>query len=272
MSGSTHRTNHAHDPCRRAFSLIELLVVIGVIGILISLLLPALAGARSAARQTQSLANLRTVGQSFQIYADQNKSYPFRARGVRPEGAPPMLGGGSDLLMTAWWPEGAWIATNDHFAQSWLWPGIVKPIKDWPEEFRTWISPGRTTNIDELSEQSEIHDLISVLYSHTFVARPELFKPGAVADDKLLASVRPDEVSFPSSKVMLWDQHVAYLPKQPKRGVGNFYEAPTPMAFADGHADVKDPTKASPGVPNPMRFGLSSPINSTENGVRGRDY
>ncbi len=256
----------------RGFTLIELLVVIGVIGILISLALPALAGARQTARQTQALANLRSVGQAFQIYADQNRSYPYRARGVSPEGAPPILGNNPDLLMTAWWPEGAFVATNDHFSQSWLWPGIVKPIKDWPEEFRTWISPGRTTNIDELRDQSEIRDLISVLYSNTFVARPELFRAGAQASDKLLGAVRPDEVLFPANKVMLWDQHVSYLKKLPKRLNDWFYDAPTPMAFADGHADVKEPTKATPGVENVMWGGRASPINGTPDGVRGRDY
>src|SRR6185436_3085603 len=53
-------------------TLIELLVVIAVIGLLASLLLPALATAKKRARATQCLNNLREVGIGMRIYADEN--------------------------------------------------------------------------------------------------------------------------------------------------------------------------------------------------------
>jgi prepilin-type N-terminal cleavage/methylation domain-containing protein/prepilin-type processing-associated H-X9-DG protein len=62
--------------CRRcAFSLIELLVVIGVIAILIAMLLPALGRARAQARQTQCASQLRQLGQAFHLYANANGGY-----------------------------------------------------------------------------------------------------------------------------------------------------------------------------------------------------
>jgi len=54
------------------FTLVELLVVIGVIGVLIALLLPTLAGAKHDANQIACAANLRTVGQGLGVYEVQN--------------------------------------------------------------------------------------------------------------------------------------------------------------------------------------------------------
>lgn len=59
-------------PFQTAFTLVELLVVIAVIAILASLLLPALANGKKRARATQCLNNLKQLGISFRIYADEN--------------------------------------------------------------------------------------------------------------------------------------------------------------------------------------------------------
>jgi prepilin-type N-terminal cleavage/methylation domain-containing protein/prepilin-type processing-associated H-X9-DG protein len=58
---------------KKAFTLVELLVVIGIIAILISILLPALTRARESANRAACLSNLRTVGQMLWIYANTNK-------------------------------------------------------------------------------------------------------------------------------------------------------------------------------------------------------
>lgn len=62
---------------RRAFTLIELLVVIAVIGLLISILLPALSHAREVGRQTVCFSNLRQIAIATNTYANDNKELVF---------------------------------------------------------------------------------------------------------------------------------------------------------------------------------------------------
>ena len=66
------RNSHRHPT---AFTLVELLVVIGIIALLISILLPALGKARQIANSVKCKSNLRQIGQLVQIYVASNRSY-----------------------------------------------------------------------------------------------------------------------------------------------------------------------------------------------------
>lgn len=71
---------------RCGFTLVELLVVIAIIGILVSLLLPAVQAAREAARRTMCQNQLRQIALSCQNYADARKSLPLAS--WKPDAAP----------------------------------------------------------------------------------------------------------------------------------------------------------------------------------------
>ena len=90
---------------RRAFTLIELLLVIAVIAVLMAIGLPALGAARASARQLQCLNNLRQIGLGTIAYRDTNKGLvPFAIGGVG--------GDGRVRALNALAPFGGWAATS----------------------------------------------------------------------------------------------------------------------------------------------------------------
>lgn len=67
------------DPRFRAFTLVELLVVIGIIAVLIALLMPSLTQARRQAERAKCLAALQQTGQGFMMYAaNWNGAWPLQ--------------------------------------------------------------------------------------------------------------------------------------------------------------------------------------------------
>ncbi len=86
MPGSTHHSRTAAGARRRvqrprAFTLVELLIVIGIIGLLVGVLYPALSQAMVMARRTTCATNLHDAGAAMQLYLHEfNQVMPVAAQ------------------------------------------------------------------------------------------------------------------------------------------------------------------------------------------------
>lgn len=236
-------------------TLVEVLVVIGVIGVLFSIAFPALLNARASGGQVKSLSQARDVALLLGQFAESNRETYLA---VRPntnysQSFNPNSGGAS--------------FTNDADAR-WMsrhwWPNALNGLGfiDLRDRWNEFTSPGADVT-------AETYRFPSFMYSNSFVAAPQLWMDSFNGSTEALRDVRASEVSFPSHKVIVWDGAVAYLPpgQIPEQAV-------RPMAFVDGHASVHRIRDATEPVLNQLNSAgwRGMKLHNTQAGVLGRDF
>jgi prepilin-type processing-associated H-X9-DG protein/prepilin-type N-terminal cleavage/methylation domain-containing protein len=221
---------------RSSFTLIELLIVIGIVGLLAALLLPALSRARASARSASCMNNLHQIGLGFQMYLQHSGE-------VFPAADDP-------------------VSTNPFY---WLWMGrgwrpVLSPYLQGEE--RSFWCPSDTAAVAQYSSTS-------YAYSMAFYHSPDQINSlHQIADTwSNPQPVVPQylaRVKTPARKILVGEWLSNHSPARGDNGWWNWLGSRNYL-FVDGHVETRDAIsihRANDGWPD---------ANLTQDGARGED-
>lgn len=245
----------SHKP---GFTLIEVLVTIGIIAILVGILVPVVGKSINRSRELTSAVNLRSIGQLFEMYAGASA-------GVYPAPVPGRLYPSFSPQIQSTIPH--WLAVDN-------WPGLFGDTHPWWQNERLYLAPGAERDYDGLviSFPKPSFD-----YAASFLGNPSIWTDRSITADewpRLERSVTQQMVRFPAGKVLMWDREMPYLRLPPRVDADYNLLEKTPMLFADQHVAARVPAEGSDPVFN-RATGAQRPgqrLHNTRDGVQGRDY
>ncbi len=226
---------------RRAFSLIELLVVVGVVSVLLAILVPTLRKARQVASRVSCAHNLKQIGLGMSMYLNDNDStYPCATDPVSEE---PVY---------------------------WLWMG-----RGW----RRWVKPYLGGSIDvndpsvllcpEDRADPALFESTSYAYSMTFYHSPQQIdamneRAETYSDPRPSIPQRADSIAYPAAKILIGEWASSHASVEIEQGWWNWQGARN-FLFADSHVVFLKAERILPA-----RDGLPD-ANLTIHGIQGRD-
>lgn len=192
---------------RRAFTLVELLVVLGIIALLAALLFPVLAEARERARTSRCLTQLRQLAQSTLAYlSDWQESYPLAAYVSQHNNQP--------CLFT-------------------LYHELVPYIKD--KAIVLCSSDPDPMNVEQVFAQVMTLCPAMGFRQSSYMGNWCLFEAGSLPAGAFHPPVSQAQIELPSETAMYYDAVMAGLPSLTPYIQGRHSERVN-LAFSDGHA------------------------------------
>lgn len=241
VKGDVNPKSQSADRRRpRAFTLIEVLVVLAIVTLLLSILIPSLRLAKVRAFRTGCMHNLKQIDLAVRLYLGDNEHVYPCAEDPQPKGY-------------------------------WLWMG-----RGW----RAFLMPyfGGVVDVNNPSvllcpedrADPTLYESTSYAYSMAFYHSPEQIdamsdKSDTYTNPRPSIAQRADDVANPSAKIVIGEWSSNHVPIEQEQGWWNWQGARN-FLFADGQVVF---LKA--GQIHPARDGLPNP-NLTVNGLQGRDW
>jgi prepilin-type N-terminal cleavage/methylation domain-containing protein/prepilin-type processing-associated H-X9-DG protein len=237
---------------RNAFTLVELLVVIGIIAVLIGFLMPALTKARAQANSVKCKSNLRTIGQMLVIYENDNRGYLYPVGPNSPiTGRPTTLG--TNVPPHERWPmklfkiKGAPLDPLPYDPTKYP---VIQPLDPAAAQQIMLNFPAAPFSLPVLLCPADLEPW----EAHSYVLNSHLSDKGVKAGTHNFGGLKPSEVITAGEKVT--DQRDYYM-----EGTSNMSEFDRVVEkyrhgvrlgsnylYHDGHVDTKLPPDALTGI------------------------